>query len=253
MFISCSMFHVPDYKQNLSLRLSEVLDDIGVNEEMVLKRRKAVLLEETMKTITRMPIHRVSIYNFGSLSEGTTTEGLHSDSDSLNCVHKCNVIQDIAEWEPGFRNLLMIQDNTTTPGYCLLQRIHDDVPLLGTYVPDKYHVRDASGRVLLKNTMIRDRTPAGAVQHGPSWAIHGAHFVPGSIDYDVVPAYHCRSWPYEARPWLHRQGIARWPTADMKRFAVNNGCFIVSVGSKVSQNPELEWRISTSQAERCLV
>ncbi|XP_045194820.2 uncharacterized protein LOC123563768 [Mercenaria mercenaria] len=244
------MYHVPDYQQNLSLRLSEVLDDIGVSEEMVLKRRRSVLLEETMLTITRMSISNHSMNIFGSSCEGTTTVGLNSDTDFLCCVHDFNVIQDYADWKHGFTNLLMIQDNTTSPGYCLLQQIRDDVPLPATHVLDEDHVRDASGRVLLKNTLYRDVMPADAVQHGPSWAREGD---PGFADADYVFAFHCNSWPYEARPWLDRQGIGSWPTADMKRFAVNNGCFVVPVGSKVSQNPELEWRISTSQAERCLM
>ncbi|XP_053384539.1 uncharacterized protein LOC123533169 [Mercenaria mercenaria] len=187
---------------------------------------------------------------FGSKSEGTTTAGLHSDADCLNCYHKYNVIQDYEEWKPGFRNLLMIKDNTTSPGYCLLQQTYDNVPLPVTHVPDEDYVRDSSGRVLLKNTLYRDAMPAGNVQHGPSFAKQGEH---GIVDTDFVPAFHCYTWPYEARPWLDRQGIGNWPSADMKRFAANNGCFIVPVASKVSQNPELEWRISTSQAERCLM
>ncbi|XP_053384493.1 uncharacterized protein LOC128550134 [Mercenaria mercenaria] len=245
------MYHIPDYQENLSLRLSEVLDDIGVNEEILLKRRRAVLLGETMWTITYRSIDkRVSVQMFGSASEGTTTTGLNSDVDRLGCFYGYNVIQNYAEWEPGFTNLLMIQDKTTSPGYCLLQRIRDDVPLLAKHVLDEDFVRDANGRVLLKNTLHRDFTPAYAVEHGPSWATQG---VPGTKDTDTVPAFNCNSWPYEARAWLERQGIGRWPTADMKRFAVNNGCFVVPVASKVSQNPEIEWRISTSQAERCLM
>ncbi|XP_053376828.1 uncharacterized protein LOC128547731 [Mercenaria mercenaria] len=244
------MFHVPDYQQNLSLRLSEVLDDIAVNEEMVLKRRKAVLLDETMMIITYRPKDKRSIYRFGSTSEGSTTEGLRSDADFLCCDHDYNVIQDYAEWKHGFTNLLMIQNSNTSPGYCLLQQIRDDVPLPATRVLDKNHVRDASGRVLLQNTCFRDGMPVDAVQHGPSWSKQGA---PGMSDTDLVLALHCNSLPYTARAWLDRQGIVRWPTADMKRFAISSGCFVVPVGSKVSQSPELEWRISTSQAERCLM
>ncbi|XP_045199986.2 uncharacterized protein LOC123554133 [Mercenaria mercenaria] len=244
------MFQTPNYKQNLSLRLSEVLDDVGVNEEMVLKRKRATLLYETITTITSRSISNRSMYRFGSTSEGTTTIGLHSDLDCLWCDHDYNVIQDVADWKPGFSNLLMIQDNTTSPGYCFLQQFRNDVPLPVTHVLDEDYIRDASGRVLLKNTLYRDNIPAGLVQHGPSWAILG---VPGKTDYNHVPAFHCNSWPYEAKAWLERQGTGRWPAEGMKRLAANTGCFVVPVGSKVSQNPELEWRISTSHAERYLM
>ncbi|XP_060591586.1 uncharacterized protein LOC132746452 isoform X1 [Ruditapes philippinarum] len=39
----------------------------------------------------------------------------------------------------------------------------------------------------------------------------------------------------------------------MRRYAASTGCFVVPTGSKVSANSELEWRISTSLAERCLL
>ncbi|XP_053382184.1 uncharacterized protein LOC128549493 [Mercenaria mercenaria] len=218
--------------------------------EMTLKTRRAILLEETMMTITLGPMNRTSAYMFGSSSEGTTTKGINSDTDYLKCYHNYNVIQDYAEWKLGFSNLLMIQNNTTSPGYCHLQQIYSDIPLPATHVLDEDHVRDSSGRLLLKNTLDRGIMPAGMVKHGPSMVKLG---IPGVVESDNVLAFHCKSWPYEARAWLDRQGIGRWPTADMKRFAENNGCFVVPVGSKVSQSPELEWRISTSQAERCLM
>ncbi|XP_045194229.2 uncharacterized protein LOC123549857 [Mercenaria mercenaria] len=44
-----------------------------------------------------------------------------------------------------------------------------------------------------------------------------------------------------------------WPTQKMKRYCENTGCLIVPVSSKSSQYEELEWRISTSLAERCLM
>ncbi|XP_053403572.1 uncharacterized protein LOC128558436 [Mercenaria mercenaria] len=216
---------------------------------MVLKRRWAARLKETMLTISLRPRNK-SVYIFGSTSEGTTTERLNSDLDYLTCDHNYNVIQDYAEWKYGFINLLMIQDNTTSPGYCLLRLIRADVPLPATHALHEDYVRDASWRVLIKNNLRRDLMPANAVQHGPSWVTQGG---PGLFDSDTVPAFHCNSWPYEARPWLDRQGIGRWPTVDMKRFAENNGCFVVAVGSKVNQNLNLEWRISTSQAERCVM
>ncbi|XP_053392252.1 uncharacterized protein LOC128554942 [Mercenaria mercenaria] len=244
------MCHISAYQENLSLRMSEVLDDNGVNEEMILKKRWSILLQETMRTISHRPIYNMSSHMFGSTSEGTTTAGLKSDTDCLICDHDYNVIQDYTEWEPDFINLLMIQDNTTSPGYCLLQRIRDDVPLPATHVLHEDYVRDASGRVLLKNTLFRDRIPEDCIQNGPSWTKQGG---PGQSDTDNVHAFHCNSWPYEASAWLERQGIGRWPTADMKRFAVYSGCYVVPVGSKVSQNPEFEWRISTSQGERCLM
>ncbi|XP_045192149.2 uncharacterized protein LOC123548710 [Mercenaria mercenaria] len=242
--------------RTVSLKLSKVLNDIGVNERMILKRRRTVLLWDTMDTLgtDRLLGKNISTYRFGSQTEGSTTLGLHSDTDTLFCYNKYNVIQDWGEWQPGKLNLLMIQDETTSPGYCLLQCLKLDEPLpfptallnheLGRYL------RVSRGKVLVKNTAHRDSAIPGSVSNGPASSIQGG---PGFADHDSVPAHHCNSWPVEARPWLLQQGLGRWPSEDIKRYCETTGCFVVPVSSKNGQNEQLEWRISTSQAERCLM
>ncbi|XP_045186952.2 uncharacterized protein LOC123544890 [Mercenaria mercenaria] len=245
----------PDYYQTVSLKLSNVLNDIGVNERMILKRRRTVLLMETMATSTyRLLGKNASIYYFGSQSEVSTTTGLHSDIDILICNNKNDVIQNWTEWQPGRHNLLMIQDETTSPGYCLLQRLRDGEPLplpisFLDHIPDS-NLRVSRGKVLLKNTLFRDVIGAGSAINGPAESMQGR---PGFADKDFVAACHCKSWPAEAKPWLLRQGKGRWPTENMKRYCETTGCFVVPVSSKNGQNEELEWRISTSHAERCLM
>ncbi|XP_060553558.1 uncharacterized protein LOC132714669 [Ruditapes philippinarum] len=244
------MFQEPDYRENLSLALSEVLDDIGVNERIVMRRRRHFMLEETMENITnRLADINGTEYLLGSQSEVTTTKGLQSDLDVLACHDDYNIIQDWSEWEHGKRNYLMIQDENTTPGYCFLQRLQSDEPLPFTVIPDEHHINDRSGRILLKNTRFNGII-SGAVDHGPSLAEQGQD---GFCDTDSVPAFSCKSWPQSASGWLERQGISRWPTQDMRRYAASTGCFVVPTESKVSEYPELEWRISTSLAEKHLM
>ncbi|XP_053402062.1 uncharacterized protein LOC128557790 [Mercenaria mercenaria] len=245
----------PDYYWTISLNLSQVLNDIGVNEKMILKRRRMVLLREIMAH-SRYGLlgTNISLYHFGSQSEGSITIGLCSDSDALICDSAFIVIQDWSEWQPGRDNLLMIQDETTSPGYCLLQCLRDDEPLplhtaLLDHEPDRYHTV-SRGNVLMKNTAHRDFGLAGSVINGPASSRQGS---PGCCDQDFVRAFHCKSWPVEAQPWLLQQGIGRWPTEEMKRYCETTGCFVVPVSSKNGQNEDLEWRISTSHAERCLM
>ncbi|XP_053395464.1 uncharacterized protein LOC123523851 [Mercenaria mercenaria] len=248
------MFQQPGYIENVSLRLSEVLADVGVDERIVKKRRKTWLLKESMETIAfklRVYNKNVSSYFLGSQSEGTTTRGLKSDMDRLFCHNNINVIQDWADWEPGVRNYLMIQDETVSPGYCLLQRLRDDAPLPYNDVFNEHHFRDRMGRILQKNTVMSAAAAEvleGGVRHGPAYA---QQELPGLIDTDTVSAYPCKSWPLQARQFLVQQGVGQWPSDDMKRYCSSTGCFVVGVGSK--ENEELEWRISTSLAERCLM
>ncbi|XP_045157494.2 uncharacterized protein LOC123523840 [Mercenaria mercenaria] len=248
------MFQQPGYMENVSLRLSEVLADIGVDERIVQKRRRTWLLAESMQTISlQQQDFNCSAYFLGSQSEGTTTHGLDSDIDILICPNNLNVIQDWADWEPGVCNYLMIQDETVSSGYCLLQLLRDDAPLPYNDVPVQHHFRDRTGRILLKNTLMTAAVAAAdvwerGVMHGPAYAEQGK---PGFIDYDSVSAFQCKSWPLQARQWLDQQGVGQWPSDDMKRYCSSTGCFVVGVGSK--ENEELELRISTSLAERCLM
>ncbi|XP_045157380.2 uncharacterized protein LOC123523789 [Mercenaria mercenaria] len=249
------MFQQPGYIENVSVRLSEALSDIGVDERLVLKKRRAWLLIESMN---RKVLHLLDVngstYCFGSQSEATTTQGLKSDLDILVCGNGYNVVQDWGDWEPGRRNYLMIQDETVSPGYCLLQQLRDDAPLPYHGVPDQYSFEDRTEKIVLMNTVIMSSPSIASylegTRHGPALARQGR---PGFSDTDVVPALPCKSWPQQARQWLDKQGVGQWPSDDIRRYCCNTGCFVVGVGSKGSENEELEWRISTSKAERCLM
>ncbi|XP_053379039.1 uncharacterized protein LOC128548405 isoform X2 [Mercenaria mercenaria] len=247
------MFQQPGYIENVSLGLSEVLADIGVNERIVKKRRRTWLLAESMdKKSAKLYDVNGSSYYLGSQCEGTTTLGLESDTDQLVCPNIFNVIQDWADWEPDKNNYLMTQDESVSSGYCRLQRLRNDAPLPYSNVPNEHHFRDTMGRILLKNTVmsaIADVFERG-VKHGPAYAEQEQH---GVRDTDTVPALSCKSWPLQARQWVEQQGVGLWPPDHMKRYCSSTGCFVVGVGSKGRENEELEWRISTSIAERCLM
>ncbi|XP_053375080.1 uncharacterized protein LOC128547207 [Mercenaria mercenaria] len=245
------MFHTPDYYHNISMRLSEVLDDIGVNENIVMKRRRTALLGETMDIISYRAIgEQGTVYNLGSQSEGTTTVGLQSDTDIFVCANDLIVIQDWSEWTPGEHNILMIQNEKTPPGYCLLQVLRDDAPLPITDEVGNDFVNDTQGRTLIKNTIIDIALQEGRRRQGPS---HASAAQQGLLASDIVLAHPCKSWPQSSRAWLHQQETNKWPTAEMKRYAKSTKCYVVGVGSTASENVAFEWRLSTSLAERCLM
>ncbi|XP_060594782.1 uncharacterized protein LOC132749114 [Ruditapes philippinarum] len=245
------MSDIPDYTRNVSLRLSKVLDEIGVNERMVIKRRRLQLMNETLHTITtQLSQGDANVYHLGSRVEGTTTLGLNSDIDFLFTLPGYKVIEDWNEWEPDRGNLLMIQDDTVSPGYCLLQILRNDAPLSEDNVYDQYSYRDRIGRVLLKNSINNPAAGDGRVRHGPAKSRKARL---GFVSQDIVLAITCQQWPLQARRWIYQHGEGQWPTYDMKQYCKDTGCFVVGVGSKGSVNEELEWRISTSLAERYLM
>ncbi|XP_060599330.1 uncharacterized protein LOC132752935 [Ruditapes philippinarum] len=241
-----------DYSRNVSLRLSKVLDEIGVNERMVIKRRRLELMNETLETIGQQLLTHggVNVYHLGSRGEGTTTLGLNSDIDVLLTLTRLKVIQDWSEWEPDKQNMLMIQDDTVSPGYCLLQILRGDAPLPEDNVYNQYWYRDRIGRVLLKNTLLHISTSSESVRHGPAITMEE---IPGYCGHDIVIAIPCHQWPLKARQWINQQLEGQWPTSDMKQYCKRTECFVVGVGGKGSVNEDIEWRISTSLAERFLM
>ncbi|XP_060574003.1 uncharacterized protein LOC132731768 [Ruditapes philippinarum] len=242
------MYQVPNYTETVSMRLSEVLADIGVDERIILKRRRAWLLRESIENIHDQLLYgNLITYYFGSQSEGTTTIGINSDMDQLVCINELTVIPDWSDWIPGARNHLMIQDNSVTPGYCLLQRLRSDAPLPADCESDQLFFKDRSGKFLLKNSFVRCCVYE---LHGPAQTQQGQQ---GYCDKDIVLALHCTTWPQQAREWLGQQGEGQWPSAEMKQYCSRTGCFVVPVGFSGSEHEHLEWRISTSLAERCLM
>jgi hypothetical protein len=144
----------------------------------------------------------------------------------------------------------MIQDNSVSPGYCLLQGLRPDAPLPAERESNQSFFRDRTGKCLLKQSFISGGYFDTLSLHGPAIVEQGS---PGYRDEDRVIALHCKTWPYQARQWLDQQGEGQWPSAEMKQYFNRTGCFVVPVGCRGSEHEQLEWRISTSLAERCLM
>ncbi|XP_060594905.1 uncharacterized protein LOC132749206 [Ruditapes philippinarum] len=244
------MFQSPEYSNTLSLKLSEVLEDVGVNEEMVMKRRRVNMLMASINTVTvRSTCKNATVHYLGSQSEGTTTIGLDSDFDTVIVQYDFNVMQDWSEWKQSKINLLMIQNENVTSGYCFLQLLRSDLPLFETSIPSEDYIRDGVGRILLRNTLLSG-IREDAERHGPSNAVPGGEEY---TDTDIVYAFPCNSWPQSASQFLERQSIGSLLSPAIKRYVADNECFVVGASSKISTYPELEWRISTSLGERCLM
>ncbi|XP_045201862.2 uncharacterized protein LOC123555263 isoform X2 [Mercenaria mercenaria] len=238
---------VPDYYPDVSRRLSQVLDDVGVNERTVNVRRRIGLLGESMWTLRDNVLgNNIKYYSFGSQTEGTTTLGLNSDTDVLGCYTDVNMIQDWGDWKQGKLNLLMIHDDAIPPGYCRLQVLRSDIPEAAEDLPDVHREYDDEGRVLMENTFIHHDMPKGAVRHGPASTDE-------DITVDYVNAFLCGSWPSEADAWKVRYYAKQSHNVHLIRHSVQTGCFLVPTGHSSSQNERLEWRISTSMAERYIM
>jgi hypothetical protein len=75
------MARIPDNFHNFSLR---GMARIGVNDKIIMKRRFLLIQNESIRILTlQLMDDSANVYCFGSISEGSTTPGLKSDTDYL--------------------------------------------------------------------------------------------------------------------------------------------------------------------------
>ncbi|XP_052787689.1 uncharacterized protein LOC128222636 [Mya arenaria] len=240
----------PDHKAWMSLRLSRVLDDIGVNRRVVRKRRDTFLLREAVETITiKIFGENTTSFHFGSQSEGSTTLGMNSDIDLLGCIHETNIMSDWLYWEDGMQNVLMVKEESTPPQLYWLQWIRHDSPEPVRYNGQENCLPHIDGRVFVSNKGWQHKSKQLI---GKDFRCSGPS-ISNSEEWDYVHAYKCKVLPPEVDRWFHRPRRGHWPTPEMMQAARECSCFLVPDGHFESLNENIEWRLSPSQIERILV
>ncbi|XP_052820464.1 uncharacterized protein LOC128246312 [Mya arenaria] len=240
-----------EYFHPLSLRLSRVLDDVGVSWRIMKRRRMTYLNREATESLWAMLLGKdVVFFYFGSQSEGTTSRGLGSDVDILGCLGHVNIMTDKRDWIYGKDNLFMIKEELTPPQHYLLQEIRADIPEPVTDSQQCYCLKDVNGRSFRSSLLvdIAAKMVFGKyrmVSSGPSKSI--------SKDVDVVAAFKCRSLPPECQAWFDRPRPGHWPSAYLFRQARQCGCFLVPDGHPDSFSEHLEWRMTPNLVERLLM
>ncbi|XP_052818346.1 uncharacterized protein LOC128244373 [Mya arenaria] len=239
----------PDHKAWMSLRLSRVLDDIGVNRRVVKKRRETFLLREAVETLkNKIQGLNETCFHLGSQSEGSTT-GMNSDIDMLTCYDNTNIKSDWQDWEAGMENFLMVKEEITPPQHYWLQWIRPDSPEPVRYNGVEQCVPYVDGRIFRSNKTWQNywkpRLGNDLVCSGPAISF--------SVKWDFVSAFKCKVLPHEVDLWFHRPRRGHWPTPVMMQAAKECFCFLVPDGHFESLNENIEWRISPSQIERILV
>ncbi|XP_052226330.1 uncharacterized protein LOC127841501 [Dreissena polymorpha] len=254
-----------------SAALDKALSDIGVNEETIQLRRTTWLYLEALHTIHQQAQDLdTDVYYFGSRTEGSTTEGMDSDNDSLVC-YRFPVIHNIADMQFELGHIVVVMDTSTPPQCCCLQWL---LPDYSKVLPDDFfpycHI-DAQGRLFLKNNgvnMFIERyykiEGIDYTQHGPALTIAG--FV------DIVHAFHCAKLPEECQYIFRRPKPGHWPGPELLSQLKDSGVFLVKtahVENKTNWDPqqrlgtltvrtfdnshERYWRLSTNLMERLLM
>ena len=239
------------HHRSLSLDMFDVMEDLGATIESRNIAMETAISHEILRTIAVAPS---SLYVFGSMYEGTYTEGLLPDIDVAFIPPHMPVITDIANC-PSSNSYLLVPDEQ--PGYVRLQPVHNgDVQWerCSELVLDNYHHLsvDINNRVCLVQNSGSEGLTLTEVhrKEGPALHIDAKKDITSS---DLVYALSCSDWPECAREWLSRQRIHGWPSKELIEQCNCLGFIVVSACHPASDEQQFQWRISFSHQERLLV
>ena len=226
-------------------------------------RIESRITREILETILQQP--GMSVYNFGSSSDGTTTEGMKPDLDTVRIFNNLPVVINPTDHPEG-SSFLFVQDSTTPPGYCKLQLVKDGVPQYGDSLAANQHTYKQCGHIIHSlqytvdqaNRLVCSFEPGELKdwyfdeRHGPALTRHASA---ATQDTDFVIAVECNDVTSFIPSWLNRARKFGWPTDGMLQNCKSLGCLFVPVGHPLSdvKMQNLQWRISCSQQEKKLV
>ncbi|KAL3857270.1 hypothetical protein ACJMK2_011957 [Sinanodonta woodiana] len=243
---------IPEYYEDMSLRLMKILDLSGLSEDLRWQRINTWLLIEDFENLFEQSLLKrdLKVCYFGSQVEGTTTDGLLSDIDKVSFLNSEVVLQDLQSWEASLDTkvtFLMVADESTPPGYVKLQLVQRDAPILVNNYQDDQVRLDSKHRSVLGNNTNEFTVSIANDHHGPACRIYNKWFTA-----DVVLGLHTRSWPYQAYHWLSRSRAFNWPPRQIIDVIHKTGALLVPVGHTLSNENHLEWRLSFSFGEKLL-
>ncbi|KAL3860139.1 hypothetical protein ACJMK2_010304 [Sinanodonta woodiana] len=106
---------VPDYYEDVSVRLMTLLDKSGYADKARWKRIEMWIQSEKLRNTTLTCSDEfIWVHVFGSQAEATDM-GKKSDIDFILFEDYITVLQDLQSWKPSSITLLMITDSTTPP------------------------------------------------------------------------------------------------------------------------------------------
>ncbi|KAL3857258.1 hypothetical protein ACJMK2_011949 [Sinanodonta woodiana] len=246
--------NIPEYYEDVSIRLTEILDASGLGEDLRWWRINTWLqIEELDQLFFRMMTNtNWRMCCFGSQAEATTTHGLSSDVDRV-CVNSfVTILGDLQFWELNphtQQTFLMVTDDNTPPGYVKLQLVQRDAPILVHNYQDEIIRTDSKRRSVLGNSRYVELLDEYSYHHGPA---SSSHYM--GVTMDVVMALQAHCWPAQASQWLSsRVRSYNWPSRRMIDIIQQTGVLLVPVGHKLSFEQQLEWRLSFSVGEKLLM
>ena len=184
------------------------------------------------------------------LYSGSFVEGMinHGDIDIMNIATDFLVVEHPDSIPETFTDaLLLLESDHCEPGYTRLQ-LYRDIPR------NQFDIYTNQGGKLYLNRRKYLKIKFGKREmleidmHGPALLTFNHS---GTGDSDMVECFHCPVWPiFARREFSTFQGNNEIVRAEKVR---NVGCHVVPIAHPKSNNPDLEFRLSFSAAEKYLI
>ncbi|KAK3603273.1 hypothetical protein CHS0354_007604 [Potamilus streckersoni] len=246
--------NIDEYCEDISVRLTEVLDASGLGADIRWKRINTWLqIEELDKILVALMLDNTNSksFYFGSQAEATTTNELLSDIDKVAYENTVVVLQDLQLWvfsPDNTTTFLMVTDEGTPPRYVKLQLVQRDAPILVNNYQEKTIRLDNRSRSVLCNATKITRRLTAHEYHGPA----NTYYTIG-IQMDTVCSLHTNCWPDQAFRWMSsRNRMYNWPSRRTIDAVQTTEALLMPVGHKLSPELHLEWRLSFSFVEKLL-
>ncbi|KAK3093328.1 hypothetical protein FSP39_014155 [Pinctada imbricata] len=216
---------------DLSTRLSYLF---GTEEDVALRRQLVLLREISINYYSREGNQHVICS--GSLGEGVAYP--KSDDDQMFSQMNFRVVMTNREATQDGDALMVPSESS--PGYCRLLIVS------GSYPDNVIHI--IHERPFVSSSLWKQHFAITQYIHGPCQSE-----TIGYQEFDYAVCIPCNTWPDTGNDWITRDRPNDWPSCEMIRRILHNGCHVVPIGDPDSPFADHEWRISFSVAERTLM
>ncbi|VDI23862.1 Hypothetical predicted protein [Mytilus galloprovincialis] len=230
-------------ENTLSLDFYKYLCQKIGNEDEVKVRRLTYIIDDLGISSTT-----VTEITSGSKGEGLQLKG--SDLDLMFIDPSFKVYESESDFVPQSSKciLLLMKTEDTHPCFTQLHLVnnHDLTVDHGKRIKNSFLGRKLSSELYRLNCMEDITIVDGMMK------IHGPCISTTTETIDTAWCLKCDKWISQAKPWIIRPRRT-WPPLDLISKIISCGVLFVPIGYKGSSNEILQWRMSISVAEKCLI
>ncbi|VDI68065.1 Hypothetical predicted protein [Mytilus galloprovincialis] len=235
--------------KNLSLDFYKYLCQKIGSEEDVRVRRLTWIVHD-------LGFPEVPHITSGSIGEGLDIKGSDFDIMFIDLLFK--VYESDRDVNVRIIKIPLVLDTANThPCFTQLRlplHFHDDSNLLNSRMKQMFEQdclvnKLSNEKYKLDSSYILNRD---SPQTEPLYTIHGPCLSDQYGTYDLAFCLKCDKWISPAQSWVSRPRTT-WPSPELITKITSCGVLFVPIGCKGSSRENLEWRISFSVAEKCLI